>query len=93
MPVRVRSSEGLGRSFAEGCEAIRLQERKWPPMRRTLLARLCIRQSCREMCLQSLSRTRMPELYVALGTVDVVSQDVQLCPISLCLDSHSILRL
>jgi hypothetical protein len=58
-----------------------------------LLTGLCVCQSCREMRLQSLSCAWMPKLHVSLRTVDVVSQDVQLCPISLCLDSHSLLHL
>jgi hypothetical protein len=45
------------------------------------------------MRLQSLGCAWMPELHVSLRAVDVVSQDVKLCPIPLCLDSHSLLRL
>ena len=58
-----------------------------------LLARPRVSEPCRQMGLQPLGGTGKVELHVPPSAVDVVSEDVQLRAISLCLDSHSILRL
>ena len=58
-----------------------------------LLARPRVGEPCREVGLQPFSGTDEVEFHVPPSTVDVVSEDVQLRAISLCLDSHSFLRL
>jgi hypothetical protein len=58
-----------------------------------LRARPRVCEPCRQMGLQPFGGTRKVELHVPPGSVDVVSEDVQLRAISLCLDSHSFLRL
>jgi hypothetical protein len=45
------------------------------------------------MCLQSLGSARKAALHVTLGAMNVVSKNMQSRSISLCLDSHSFLRL
>ena len=49
-------------------------------------------QSRRDVRLQTLGRAGQLALDVALGAVDVVTQNMQSRPISLCLDGHFSLR-
>ena len=58
-----------------------------------LFAGLGVRLPGRHVCFQSFGGALKVSLYIPLCTVDVVSEHVQLCPISLRLDSHSFLLL
>ena len=65
----------------------------WPeaqvlPPFEALLAVLCVCESGCTMRLESLGRARKFAFHIAFGALNIVSEDVESCPIALRLNSH-----
>ena len=63
-------------------------EAQTPSPVESLLAVLCVRQPRCTVRLESLCCTWKLTFHIALGALNIVSEDVEPCPIALCLNSH-----